>query len=69
MARALAVPVFAEADIQDPVQLVFDAPVLANCSIQPCRIGFEAGDVVADFSLRFARRLMEPLALDADYPV
>ena len=65
IASAFAVEVFAEAHILNPVQLVFDAPVLANASIQPRRIGFQAGEVVADFCLCLARSLVIPLCLNA----
>jgi len=42
VACALAAKVFAEADIEHPVQLVFDAPVLANGRVQPLRFRLQA---------------------------
>ena len=69
MTGAFAVQVFAEVDIQHPVQFVFDAPVLANALIQPHRVGLEAGDVVADLALGLAGGLVVPLGLDAHQPV
>ena len=39
MASAFSVQVFAEAHIEHPVQLVFDAPVLADCSVQRAASG------------------------------
>ena len=44
----------AEADIEHPVQFVFNAPVLADDGVQPRGIGLETGDVVTDFALDFA---------------
>jgi hypothetical protein len=49
VAGAFAVEVFAEADIEHPVQFVFDAPVLADGAVQSRGVGLEAGDVEADF--------------------
>ncbi len=46
MTGVFAVQVFCEADIQRPVEFVFDAPVLTDGSIQPLGIGLEAGDVM-----------------------
>ena len=69
MAGAFAVEVFAEADVEHPVQFVFDAPVLADSAVQSRRIGLEAGDVIADFMLTFARGLVIPLRLDAHQPL
>ena len=57
VAGAFAVEVFAKADIEHPVQLVLDAPVLTNGAVQTRRIGFETGDGVAGFGLGFARGL------------
>ena len=51
------------------MQLVFDAPVLANHAVQSRRIGLEAGDVIAGFALGLARRLVVALALDAHQPL
>ena len=42
--------IFAEADIQYPMQFIFDAPVLADRRVQLRSIGLEAGDVVTDFA-------------------
>ena len=58
IAGAFAVQVLFEADIEGPVELVFDAPVLANGLIQPRRVGAKAGDVVADFALGLSCRLV-----------
>ena len=69
VAGAFTVQVFAEADIEHPVQFVFDALVLADHRVQPRRVRPEAGDVVADFTLDFARRLMIALALDTHQPL
>jgi hypothetical protein len=69
MAGAFAVQVFAEAHVEHPVQFVFDAPVLADHRVQPRRIGPEAGDVVADFALGFARDLVIAFALDTHQPL
>lgn len=65
----LSAEVFAETDIQCPVQLVFDAPVLTDGAVQPRRVGLEAGDVVAGFALGFAGRLVAPLGLNAHQPM
>jgi len=65
VASAFAVRVFAEADVEHPVQVVFDAPVLADHGVQPRRIGAEAGDVVANLALGFACGLVVPFRLDA----
>ena len=65
IAGAFAVEVFAEADIERPMQLVFNAPVLANGAVQPSGIGLEAGDVIAGILLRFAAGLVETFGLDA----
>ena len=46
------------------MQFVFDAPVLADHGVQPHGIGSEAGDVVTDFALHFARSLVVAFALD-----
>jgi hypothetical protein len=43
--RAFAVQVFAEADIERPVQLILDSPVLTNRTVQPLGLRLEAGDV------------------------
>ena len=69
VAGAFAAEVFAEADVEHPVQFVFDAPVLADRAVQPRRIGLEAGDVVADFTLDFARGLVIPFRLDTHQPL
>ena len=68
MACALAIQVFAEADIQRPVEFVFDAPVLANGPVQPSGMGLEAGDMVAGLGFGFARCLVEAFCLDAHQP-
>jgi len=52
--QRVSVQVFAEADIQYPVQFVFDAPVLAHDRVQPRRIRPETGDVIAGLTLDFA---------------
>jgi hypothetical protein len=65
VAGAFAVQIFSEADIEGPVELVFDSPVLANGPVELCGVGLETGDVVADFLLGFARCLVEPFGLDA----
>ena len=49
LAGAFEVEVFSEADIQDAVPFVLDAPVSAYSPVQPRRIGLEAGDVEACF--------------------
>ena len=66
---AFAAEVLAEADIEHPVQFVFNAPVLADGCVQPRGIGLEAGDVVTDFVFAFARRLVITLGLDAHQPL
>ena len=43
--------VFSKGHIQHPVQLVFDAPMLANLAVDQCRVGSQAGDVVTGFVL------------------
>ncbi len=65
---AFAAEVLAEADVQYPVKLVFDAPVLADDRVQPRRVGLEAGDVVAGFVFAGAGRLVITLGLDAHQP-
>jgi hypothetical protein len=40
---SFAVQVFCEANIEGPVQLVFDAPVVANGLVQARRVEAEAG--------------------------
>ena len=67
--RALAVQVFAKAHIQNPVQLVLDAKVLANPAIQPRRFGRDTDNVIADFALGFARGLMLAFILNAYQPL
>ena len=64
MACAFAAEVFAEADIEHPVQLVFDTPVLADYAVQMRGSGPETGDVVADFALGFARDFVVPFRFD-----
>src|ERR1035437_6306915 len=59
----------AESPVEPPVQLVFDAPVLADPPVQPRCIGPEAGDVVADFALDLARALVVALAFNAHQPL
>ena len=63
VASAFAVQVFAEADVQHPVQFIFDPPVLADHSVQSRRIGTEAGDVVANLALDLAGGLVVPFRL------
>src|SRR5208283_2446869 len=63
VAGTFAAEVFAEAYVEHPVQLVFDAPVLADRAVQPRRVGGEAGDVVADFALDLSRGLVVALSL------
>ncbi len=65
MACSFSAQVFSEADIEHPVQLVFDAPVLPDRTVQPGRVGLEAGDVEAGFGLRPARCLVMPFGLNA----
>src|SRR5664279_471156 len=69
MAGPFAVEVFGEADIEHPVEFVFDAPVLADEAIQVRGRRLEAGDVVADLTLGFAGGLMVALGLDTHQPL
>lgn len=59
-----AAEILAEADIDYPVQLVFNAPVLADGCVQPRCVGLEAGDVITDFLFCFPRRLVIALGFD-----
>jgi len=43
---SFAALVLAEIHIQNPVQLIFHSPVLADCCIQPRGVGREAGELV-----------------------
>jgi hypothetical protein len=42
--------VFLEGDIQDPVNLVFDAPMTANCMSEAFHIPLKADQIVALFN-------------------
>src|ERR1017187_7110623 len=64
---AFTVEVFAEADIEGPVQLVFNPPVLPDRLVQPPHVELEACDVVADFSLGLVRDFVVAFALDAQH--
>ena len=65
MSGAFAIQILAEAHVERPVQLVFEAPVPSIGAIQPRRIRAEARDVVADFLFGFACGLVESFALDS----
>ena len=65
VACSFSTEVFSEADIECPMQFVFNAPVLADGLVEPSGIGFEAGDVEAGFGLCLARRLVVTLGPDA----
>ncbi len=69
VALAFAAEVFAESDVEHPMQFVFNAPVLADDAVQLCGIGLEAGDVVAGFAFGFACGLVIAFGLDAHQPL
>jgi hypothetical protein len=69
VACAFSAAVLAEADIEHPVQLVLDAPVLADGPVPPRRVGLEAGDVLTNFALSLASGLVVALGLDAHQPL
>ena len=69
MPCSFSVQVFAKANVEHSVQLVFDAPVLTNGPIQPHRVGLEASDVVTDFAFCFACSLVVPLRFNPHQPL
>ena len=61
--------VVGEADVEAPVQLIFDAPMAADEFTQPRPPGppgVEAGEVIATLDALPPGREVEPFALDAD---
>src|SRR5947209_14134397 len=64
MLLPLPIQVFAEAYIYNPMQFVFDSPVLADGLVQPCCIRLKASDVIA--GLPFARPAGLAVALGFD---
>ena len=63
-----AIQVFAETDIQSPMQFVFDAPVLAYRSVQLDGIRRETGDVIAGLSFRDPGSFVIALSLNPYQP-
>src|SRR6266852_1659688 len=69
VALPFATEVFAEGDVEHPMQFVFDAPVLADDAVQLRGIKLEAGDVVTRFAFAFACGLVITLGLDPHQPL
>jgi hypothetical protein len=66
---ALRAQIRAQGHVEHPVELVFDAPVLADHIVQSLSTWLEAGDVIANPALGLASGFVVTLAFDAHQPV